>query len=248
MTTLIRRPLPDERRLLVSPAWLALVDDHRRQPYDTGPLAAHLERWDQRVWVPETARAVRTASGVVAYPGLGRRREPANAEPALYRVRLEAPGYRVLYTPDDQLDRFTADETGREFLAYPYDDRTPPEVSAVPETIRLLPGVAYGYTPGTRVIAGVVRRPGSGVPVANVLVASEGRTAEPDDAPWRERTLTDEAGAFRLALRWAGTPVAGDPPAEEFTVTATERPGRAGRLTLRLPDELGRVHVIEISE
>ncbi|GLY05325.1 MULTISPECIES: hypothetical protein [Actinoplanes] len=246
MTAPVWRPLPGEQRLLVSPAWFVLVDDHRGRAYDSGPLVVRLDRWDGRDWTPDPARAVRTPSGVVAYPGLGRRREPANAEPVLHRVRLEAPGYRVLYTPDDHLDRFAADVIGREFLAYPFDDVTPPEVTAEPEVVRLLPGVAYPYTPGTRVIAGLVRRAGSGEPLAGVLVTAEGRT-DPEGLPWRERTLTGESGAFRLALRWAGESATTTPAAELFQLTAAERPGRTGRLTVRLPDERDRVHVIEIS-
>jgi hypothetical protein len=245
MTAPTWQPIPDERRLLVSPAWFVLIDDWRRTPYSTGVLSAQLDRWDQRAWVPTGIAPVRTPSGVVTYPRLGRRREPWNAEPELYRARFRVPGYAVLYVPDDQLDMFTVDEVGREFLAYPYDDTHPPQVAAEADPVHLLPGADFPYPPGTRVVSGSVRRAGSGTPIANAYVSAQG-TTDPEGVPWRERTLTDATGAFRLSLRWAGTRP--EPPTELFTLTAVERPEHTGQLTVRLPEDLGRLHIIEISE
>jgi hypothetical protein len=59
--------------------------------------------------------------------------------------------------------------------------------------------------------------------------------------------MCDDAGAFRLSLRWLGRRV-GDDPTETFTITATERQGRTGQVDVRLPEHLGLTHVIEISE
>lgn len=246
MTAPVRYPLPDEQRLLVSPAWFVMVDDFRRQPYTTG-LTATLEQWLQSVWVPTGIAPTVTPSGVVAYPGLGRTREPGQAQPQLYRTRFTVTGYQVLYVPDDQLDSYSADVVAKEFLAYPYDDLHLPQIPAEPEVVRLLPGVGFGYPPGTRVISGAVRRAGSGDPIANAYVVAEGST-DPEGLPWRERTLSDATGAFRLSLRWAGARPDPQSPTEVFTVTAVERPDRSGQLSIRLPDELGRIHVIEISD
>jgi hypothetical protein len=82
-------------------------------------------------------------------------------------------------------------------------------------------------------------------PVANALVEASGTTIR-DGVGWLERTLTNPGGAFRLALRWEGEPVTGPPPVRIFHLTATERPGRAGALDVRLPAERDRRHVIEI--
>lgn len=246
MTAPVRYALPGEQRLLVSPAWFVMVDDFRRQPYTAG-VAATLDQWRQSAWVPTGIAPTVTPSGVVAYPGLGRHREPGHAQPQLYRTRFTVPGYQVLYVTDDQLDSYSADVVGREFLAYPYDDQHPPLIAAEPEAVRLLPGVAFGYSPDTRVISGMVRRAGSGDPVANAYIFVEGRT-DPEGLSWRERTLSDARGAFRLSLRWAGTRPDPRSPTEVFTLTAVERPDRSGQLTVRLPDELGRIHVIEISD
>jgi hypothetical protein len=235
------------RRLLVSPAWFVPYDDFRRRRL-AGGLAIALDRWDGARWRPTDVPPTVTPGGVVAYPGLGRRREPLTAEPELYRVRFAARGYRTLYPTDDE--PFDAAKVGREFLAYPYDDEHPPNIPAEPELVRLLPDPTFEYAPGVRVVHGVVRRAGSPTPVANALVEARGRCAD-GMRDWRERALCDDAGRFRLSLRWAGR-IAEDPPppnpTETFTLTASERQGRSGQVDIRLPEHLGLTHVIEISE
>jgi hypothetical protein len=231
-----------DRSVLYSPAWFVPYDDFRRRPMATG-LAVDLDRWDGARWVSTGRPAVRTPSGAIAYPGLGRRREPAAAEPDLYRTRFAATGYRPLYPPDDP-DAFDATQVGKEFLAYPYGDTLPPQIPARPEAVSLLPDTAYPYPPGTRVVRGLVRWAGSGAPVDNALVASTGVT--PEGTGWRERTLTDAIGAFRLPLRWAGD--RSGPQGEQFRLTAIQRPGLTGALAIRLPDDPARTYVIEISE
>jgi hypothetical protein len=243
MTAPIWRALPqEEQRLLVSPAWFVPYDDFRRRPYAAG-LAVDLDRWDGAAWVPTGTRPTLTPGGVIAYPGLGRCREPWTAAPRLYRVRFAAPGYRVLYAED--ADSFAADQVGREFLAHPYGDRHPPQVHAEAEVVRLLPATSFGYPPGTRVVGGLVRRAGSGAPIENALVRAVGKTT-PEGVDWHEWTLSDATGAFRLSLRWAGVRTDGD-PGERFVLRANERPGRTGEVTVRLPGDLRQTHVIEIS-
>ncbi|MDP9793199.1 hypothetical protein J2S43_001711 [Catenuloplanes nepalensis] len=231
-------------RLLVSPAWFVPVDDFWGRRSVPG-LAVALDRWDGAGWRPSDARPAVTPGGVIAFPGLGRRRDPAGAEPELFRARFTAAGYRPLYPPDDE--PFDATHLGREFLAHPYDDLRPPEVAAEPETVPFLVARAYPHSANTRLLRGLARR-ADGTGVANALVEAAGQTADGLRA-WRERTLCDDDGTFRLPLRWPGRPAGGLAPAgaEIFTLTATERRGRTGQVDVELPGGLGRTHVIEIS-
>ncbi len=233
---------PQARRLLASSAWFVPYDDFRRRRFAAG-LTVELDRWTGVAWVPSGVRPTITPSGVVAYPGLGRRREPWTGQPELYRARFRARGYRPFYPAAPE--SFDAALVGKEFLVYPYDDEHPPQILPEPETVALLPDRTFEYPPGTRVVSGVVRHAASGSPVANALVESTGQTT-PDLQPWRERTLADDSGAFRLSLRWEGR--IGEHGTEIFTVTATERPGRTGQVDISLPEDPGATHVIEISE
>jgi hypothetical protein len=245
MTAPVSRLISAQRRLLVSPAWFVTYDEFRRRRL-AARLTVDLDRWDGAQWQPTGIAPTVTPGGVLAYPGLGRRREPHAAEPELYRARFAVAGYRPLYPADDEA--FDAAKVGREFLAYPYDDEHPPQIVAEPETVRLLPDRTFEYPPGTRVVHGVVRRAGSATPIANALVEASGQ-ADGGLRTWRERVLCDDAGAFRLSLRWRGRPTGTEnDPTEIFTITATERQGRTGQVEIRLPEHLGLTHVIEIAE
>jgi hypothetical protein len=241
----VARLVATQRHLLFSPAWVLPFDEFRQRPKAVG-IGVELDRWTGAAWVPTDVRPVVTHGGAVAYPGLGRRREPATAPPQRYRARFCAPGYRAVYAPDGE--PFDATRVGREFLAHPYNDDHPPTVLAVPEILRLLPDATFEYPPGTRLVRGTVRRAGSGAPVAGALVEASGHTT-PDQQQWRERAMADDSGAFRLSLRWMGRPAANpEDTSESFTLTATERPRRSGTVDIRLPEDLDRAHVIEISD
>lgn len=243
--------LPLARSALYSPVWLVPFDEHARRVRSAG-VEARLERFDgeggsdgEGGWVPLDDRAVRTPSGHLAFPGLGRRAEPWAARPERHRVRFEAAGYQPLYPADGE--PFSAALVGVEFLVHPYDNTHPPSVEASPRLVRLLPGGAFPYPPGVRTVRGVVLDATTRAPVANALVEAGGRTGQ-DLTPWHERTLSDATGAFRLALRWEGEKATENATEETFLLEATERPGRAGSLTVRLPQEAERRHVIEIRE
>ncbi|MFV2118378.1 carboxypeptidase regulatory-like domain-containing protein [Streptomyces sp. Act-28] len=238
--------LPLARSTLYSPVWLVPFDDYARRVRTAG-VEVRLERFDEAGggWLPLDDRAVRTPSGAVAFPGLGRRADPRAARPELHRVRFAAAGYRPLYPADGR--PFSAALDGVEFPVHPYDDTHPPSVEASPRLVRLLPGSSFPYPPGTRTVRGVVLDAVAGVPVANALVEARGRT-DPDLTPWHERTLSDARGAFRLSLRWEGEKAAEHAVEETFHLEATERPGRTGSLSVRLPQDAERRHVIEIRE
>jgi hypothetical protein len=231
------RPL--ERSTLRSPAWFVPFDDYIKRIRNVG-VAIQLDRRDNDTWSPLDISAVRTPSGAFAYPGLSPRGEPGSAEPRLHRARFTAAGYQPLYPADGQ--PFSADIVGVEFLVRPGND-----TKTEPRLVRLLPAVTFPYPPGVRTVHGFVRRPGTDVPVANVLVQAQGTTFV-EDVPWHERTLSDATGAFRLALRWEGEKATKDAVDETFRLRATERPDRVGELVVQLPRDAGRSQVIEISE
>ena len=229
-----------ERSVLFSPAWFVPFDEFAGRPRSAG-VTVELDRFDvdENVWLPQDTQAVRTPSAAIVYPGLGRRGGP---DAGRYRARFSAAGYAPLYPADDE--PFAADVLGVEFQAFPYDETQPPAVPAAPRLVRLLPGAAFPYGPGVRTVYGVVVDAATAAPVPNALVTADG-TASGDGVAWRERTLTDARGVFRLALRWEG--VRDDPPVTEtFRLEATDRPDRTGSLDIQLPGDRDRRHVIEI--
>jgi hypothetical protein len=232
---------PVETSVLFSPAWFIPFDEFAQRNQSVG-VATVLDFFDpdENAWVEQETVAVRTPSGAIAYPELGRRRGPG-AEPERFRVRFEAVGYQALYPADGE--PFDAALVGVEFVAYPYDDAQPPAVQSDPRLVRLLPSVAFPYAPGIRTVHGIVVDGATQAPVANALVEARG-TTNPDGIAWLERTLTDPRGLFRLALRWQSGPVTA--PEQIFHLQATERPGRTGSLDVRLPADRDRRQVIQI--
>ncbi|XVV15547.1 hypothetical protein ACQP2X_14740 [Actinoplanes sp. CA-131856] len=232
---------PVETSVLVSPAWFVPFDEFAQRVRSAGVIT-ELHRLDSTgEWVPQDTPAVRTPSAAIAYPELGRRRGPA-AGPERFRVLFSGPGYQALYPADGE--PFDAAVRGVEFEAAPYGDTTPPAAPGEPRLVRLLPSVSFPYGPGVRTVYGAVADAATHEPVPNALVEAEGTTSR-DGAPWRERTLTDSSGVFRLPLRWEGEP--SGPREQLFRLRATERPGRTGSLEVRLPAERHRRHVIAIS-
>lgn len=236
------RHLPIARSTLSSPVWFVPFDEFDGRVRAAG-VGVRLDRFADGRWLELDEVAVRTPSAALAYPGLGRRGEPWTARPQLHRARFTAAGRLPLYPADGE--PFSADLAAVEFLVHPYNDAFPPEQTVAPRLLRLLPAVSFPYPPGVRTVHGVVLR--AGAPVAGALVEARGLTGR-DRAAWHERTLTDAAGAFRLALRWEGERAGADPAVETFRLHAAERPGRDGTLTVRLPEEADRRHVIEIRE
>lgn len=243
------RFLPLERSTRHSPVWFVPYDEYAERVRTVG-VTVRLDRFSDGGWLPLDDAAVRTPSAAIAYPGLGRHRAPAAIGPQRHRARFTAAGYEPLYPADGR--PFDAGLVGVEFLVHPYHDTETTGAGAplppiVPRLVRLLPSVSFPYPPGLRTAHGVVRDAVTRAPIANALVEARGQTSR-DLTPWHERTLSDASGAFRLALRWEGERTAADPVGETFRLQATERPGRAGSLTVRLPQDAGSRHNIEIRE
>ncbi|MCP2163339.1 carboxypeptidase regulatory-like domain-containing protein [Goodfellowiella coeruleoviolacea] len=238
------RMLPVARLVGYSPAWFVPFDDFARKVRTAGVSVA-LDRWVNGRWEPQDTPVVRTPSAALAYPGLGRRGGVPPDQVDRYRARFAAAGYRPLYPADDQ--PFTADLVGVEFSVRPHRPDQPPTEEVEARLVRLLPSVSFAYPPGVRTVHGVVRDPVANAPVRNALVEVRGQQHR-DLVSWRERTLSDDTGAFRLALRWEGEKASEDAVEETFHLHATERPGRTGSLVIQLPRDADAAHVIEIRE
>lgn len=214
------RPLVAERMFLYSPVGFRLIDDLSGQP-PFGALEIALDVQDGTGWRPVDRDAVTTASGVVIFPGLGLTTDVTQpAQP--YRLRLQSAYYRPLF-------RATSD--GLPFSVLPWDHTHPPTTLTTRTTpLALLPAAAYPFATHLSVLRGLVEDV-NGDPVADVLV-QEGM---------RERTLTDERGAFSLSLRWVVPGVA-------TTITALDqRNPRSGSISITLPGALINSQTITVS-
>ena len=145
MSTVIR-PLPGERRVSYSSAWFAPVDEVTGAP-PALPLRALLDIYDGQGWVPTGIAATTTLSGAIGYPGLGRCRNPVATAPIRYRVRFASQAY---------LPISRAQRDGEEFLAYPFDDTTPPAVAASRVAVSLAPAMGYPFPGDVPVLYGQV--------------------------------------------------------------------------------------------
>ena len=82
--------LPGEAQELYSPVGLRLIDDFTGG-LPLGSVRAQLERRDSSGgWQATDIDVIRTPSGILAYPGLGRQAEVVGRLPRRYRVTLEA--------------------------------------------------------------------------------------------------------------------------------------------------------------
>jgi hypothetical protein len=229
MSTVSIRPLPGERRVSYSAAWFVPLDLVTGSP-PVLPLRVLLDIQDGQEWVPTGIEPTITLSGAVSYPDLGRCRNPAAATIRRYRARFQSDTYLAVGR---------ARRDGEEFLAYPFDDTTPPAQDAARAEIGLAPAAGYPFPGELPVLYGQVST-ASGELVPDVLVTA---TVGPPvlRTPQTAQTLTGPDGAFALPLRWA--------PVGPITVTATDyrhTPNGTGQLSIQLPDAFGRNQKIVI--
>jgi hypothetical protein len=214
-----------ERLVRFSPVWFRLIDDLTGLS-PAGRVLVRLDRQEGTGWKPTEVPATVTMVGVVAFPGLGRRTETAGVPPGHYRVRAEAEFYRPLYREQAE---------GLEFDAPPNNDDVQPPAPA-PMDMVLLPSVTYPYAAHIRTLRGIVHDQ-AGAPVGDVLVQTQSQVGP---VTRLERTLTDDRGAFTLALRWVA-------PGSTASVTATDRRGhRSAIVTVTVPDDLDHSQLIVI--
>jgi hypothetical protein len=214
------RILPGERSELFSPVGLRLLDGMT----GAGPIGrvdAFLDVRDGTAWRATGIQAVRTPSGVVAYPGLERRAD-VSGPPRHYRVRITADFYRPFYP--------LATLGGFEFDAFPWNDAHPPRSTAqASQDVRLAPSPGYPFPAFVPVLRGRVLDV-AGKPVADAEVSFD-----------PERVLSDDRGELALPLRFAA-------PGVTLRIEAVHNPtGRTGSLDVTLPGALGKSQTISIS-
>lgn len=214
------RTLPDERSRLYSPIGLLPRDDMTgRAPIGTLHASLDVQETGGR-WRLTDLRAVVTQGGVIAYPGLGRLRQPNGLQAQRYRVRIEAEHYVPSYRRD--LD-------GIEFDAFPYDDSNPPQAApGMPNSLVLMPGPTYPFPGHVLVLRGVVVNAlGTPVPDAEISIGIT------------RRALSDARGVFALATAHPTLPTS-------IQIDATHlRSARVGSVSVQLP--LGLVRNIQIA-
>jgi hypothetical protein len=218
------QPAPEERSVEISPVWFRLIDDVTdRAPI--APVTVHLDIQDGPDWRPLDTKATITTAGMVTFLGLERRRPVAGVPPRHYRVRVESDYYRPLY-------RELA--SGVEFQTVPMDEQSAP--LPVPQDLVLLPSSTYPLAAHVRRVRGEVHDQ-TGSPVEDVVVSNRVQIGA---TFLTERTLTDERGAFTLALRWVT-------PGTTATVNAIDRrTNHVGSINVAVPTDLQHSNLIQI--
>jgi hypothetical protein len=216
----------DERSVRFSPVWFRLVDDLTGRP-PVEQVLVRLERREGAAWERTDVPATVTMAGMIAFPGLERRREAAGGAPRRYRVRVEAEWYRPLY--QELTD-------GLGFDAPPHNDHVQPPAPPRRDLV-LLPSVTYPYSAHIRPLRGVVVDQ-AGAPVENVLVQNQSQAGP---VTRLERVLSDDRGAFALALRLVA-------PGTTTAVTALDRRTQRGATAIvTVPDDLDHNQLITIT-
>jgi hypothetical protein len=216
----------DERSVRFSPAWFRLVDELTGlAPFER--VHVRVDQRDVTGWRSIDVPTIVTAAGMVAFPGLERRRETAGVAPGHYRLKVDAEFYRPLYR--EQADGVT-------FEAAPHNDEVQPPAPSRTDLF-LLPSVTYPYSAHIRTLRGIVQDQ-SGAPVEDGLVSTQ---AQIGLRTRLDRTLTDGRGAFALPLRWVAL-------GSTASVSCIDRRRQRGAtITVNFPDDVGQNRLITIS-
>ena len=203
-----------------SPLGLLPVDGFRSGP-PFEPLIVRLDRLDGASWSETTLRCTRSTGGMITYPGLEHRPVVTpGMPPKRYRIRVDSQFY---------IPAFRAVRDGFEFLAPPFNETNPPaQIAAGVGMLSLVPGPAYPYEAGVRVLRGIVQN-GNGSPVRDATVSY---------APGLVEALSDEGGHFALGLLRA-------PQTGQIAVDVSHpRTGRAASPLFVLPQALASNQII----
>jgi hypothetical protein len=209
----------DERSLQLSQIGLRLIDDLTgKDPIGEIGCALSVEDVPGQ-WRKTDITPVRSESGILTFPGLGRVRDVSGQPVRHYRAEISARYYRPFYN---------APQTGIEFDIHPFNDGHPPPLPPALRDVALMPATNYPFQTHLRVLRGQVRNAFGAVVDAEV---SRSNT---------ERVLSDELGFYALPLRFTpnNTPVAIDATNH---VTSEQ-----GQIVITLPADLGQNKVITI--
>jgi hypothetical protein len=218
----IRPRVPDTVQRTYSAVGFRLIDDLTGD-FPLGQIRFTLFAQDgPDQWRLVDLEPVRTMSGVLAFPGLGRSAAILGVPPLHYRAVIEAEYYRPLYA---------AQSAGIEFDVFPFNDDNPPvKLVTLPQNVVLVPAPTYPFPAYLRVLRGRVQD-NSARAIANAEV-SLGNA---------ERVLSDENGAFALPLHLS-------PRSGSIKIDATDyRTARQGDITINLPADLGKINPITIT-
>ncbi len=221
MTALIATRL-DATRHTYSPVGFRLIDDITgKAPF--GDVSCTLFAQDGvNQWRRTDVKPVRSVSGILIFPALGRSAVVAGAPARRYRVAIEAEYYRPFDSAASDLFVFDA---------FPFNDDNPPaKTEPAPRAVVLLPAPNYPFESHLRVLRGLVQDTAhTAVDGAEVFLGNT------------ERSLSDSRGAFVLALRLP-------PKNGQIKIDAVDSPKtRHGEITVTLPDDLGKSNLITIT-
>jgi len=204
----------EETTLLFSSLGLQVIDSF----LNSSPVAifeVFIDRFDGAQWRVTTLKPIRTPSGILTLPGLGRRAVVLPGDPPeRFRLRVESESY---------IPSYRRQHDGYEFLVPPYNDTNPPSIPII--NIGLLsldPSAAYTYPADVRVLRGTVTE-ANGTPI---------RDAATIYAIGLVEAMTDEDGHFALGLRRA--PLTGQIAIDVHH----DRTGRVRTINLALPAAL----------
>lgn len=217
-----RATLHIEPVVAASPVWIQLRDTFTGRP-PAGPVSVTLERRTGTTWVALAHPHRLSASGTLAFVGLGRTRDPGAVGPFDVRVTVVSPG------------TITEAWNGDPALTTTITPWAPdaPSVPSLPDSLRLFPGPSYAFPTRTPLLAGRVVDV-NGDPVARARVwATETVQAQ----QLVEEVRSDDDGRFRLPLRWS----------DGATDIHAARGAISGAVTVTVPADLSTTHQIVLT-
>lgn len=221
----------EERRTYSSVA-LKLVDSLTGGKL-TGKVQTRVEIDDAGSWRPTEGKPIITASGVLIFPELGFRGNPAIHAVTRYRFSIESEYYRPEYQHAND---------GKVVLVHPYNHDTTladlPGLPRAPKDLLMLPSTAYPFPGYIPVVRGLVLDQATNRPVENAKISASRNNpgSNPLTADPVQEVLTDKRGAFSLPVPEAAQGV----PLQliNLDINADDvRGGRAGTGLIALPDD-----------
>jgi hypothetical protein len=215
--------LDTEHTVAASPVWLRLVDMFTtRAP--AGRVSLQIERREGNQWRAVEIPYQLKPNGDLAFVNLGR---VARGQAGSTRE------YRVTATADQTITETSAGAPSMVFSITTWSPDAPPPTPQIRE-IHCYPAPDYPFGPSVPVVSGTVVDQGTGDPVGRARVRV---TETVLGNPLVEEVRTNDAGWFRVPLRWSSG----------ATDIDAERSGANGSASINVPADLGSVVSITIS-